>query len=51
LIRLWLRNDQLAWKTPSYLEPIWKRLYSVTPEEQRFPLDPEIRRKANGMTK
>lgn len=51
LIRLWLRNDQLAWKTPSYLEPIWKKLYSVTPEEQRFPLDPEIRRKANGMTK
>lgn len=51
LIRLWLRNDELAWKTPSYLQPIWERLYSIGPEEQRFPLDPEIRRKANGMTK
>ncbi|KAF7777585.1 hypothetical protein Agabi119p4_3657 [Agaricus bisporus var. burnettii] len=51
LIRLWLRNDELAWKTPKHLEPIWKRLYSVGPEEQRFPLDPEIRRKANGQTK
>ncbi|KAF9484930.1 Clavaminate synthase-like protein [Pholiota conissans] len=51
LIRLWLRNDELAWNTPKPLQPIWKRLYSVSPEEQRFPLEPEIRRKANGATK
>ncbi|TFK34848.1 hypothetical protein BDQ12DRAFT_737894 [Crucibulum laeve] len=51
LIRLWLRNDELAWKTPKPLERIWTRLYSIGPEEQRFPLDPEIRRKENGMTK
>ncbi|KAF8870697.1 hypothetical protein CPB84DRAFT_1906413 [Gymnopilus junonius] len=51
LIRLWLRNDQLAWKTPKPLQSIWQRLYSVGPEEQRFPLEPEIRRKASGMTK
>ncbi|KJA15947.1 hypothetical protein HYPSUDRAFT_71724 [Hypholoma sublateritium FD-334 SS-4] len=51
LIRLWLRNDELAWSTPKPLQPIWQRLYSVAPEEQRFPLDPEIRRKANGATK
>lgn len=51
LIRLWLRNDELAWKTPGPLEHIWKRLYSVGPEEQRFPLLPEIRRKENGKTK
>ena len=51
LIRLWLRNDELAWKTPKPLQPIWQRLYSVGPEEQRFPLEPEIRRKASGMTK
>jgi hypothetical protein len=51
LIRLWLRNDELAWKTPKPLQPIWQRLYSVAPEEQRFPLEPEIRRKASGMTK
>ncbi|KAF8649399.1 hypothetical protein AX16_005840 [Volvariella volvacea WC 439] len=51
LIRLWLRNDELAWKTPKELEPIWKRLYSVGPDQQRFPLEPEIRRKAGGGAK
>ncbi|KAK0474936.1 hypothetical protein IW261DRAFT_535872 [Armillaria novae-zelandiae] len=25
LIRLWLRNDELAWKTPGPLQHIWKR--------------------------
>ncbi|KAF9466244.1 hypothetical protein BDZ94DRAFT_1280914 [Collybia nuda] len=51
LIRLWLRNDDLAWKTPGPLEHIWKKLYSIPPEEQRFPLEPEIRKTAGGMTK
>ncbi|KAF5386958.1 hypothetical protein D9615_001944 [Tricholomella constricta] len=51
LIRLWLRNDELAWKTPGPLQPIWNRLYSVAPDDQRFPLEPEIRRKENGSTK
>ncbi|KAF8424962.1 hypothetical protein EV426DRAFT_75425 [Tirmania nivea] len=31
LIRLWLRNDELAWATPGPLQHIWKRLYSVAP--------------------
>jgi hypothetical protein len=51
LVRLWLRNDGLAWTTPKPLEVIWKRLYSVDPDQQRFPPNPEIRRKANGMAK
>ncbi|KAF5324901.1 hypothetical protein D9611_004179 [Ephemerocybe angulata] len=51
LVRLWLRNDELAWKTPGPLQGIWKRLYSIGPEEQRFPLEPEIRRKESGKTK
>ncbi|ETW85383.1 hypothetical protein HETIRDRAFT_457310 [Heterobasidion irregulare TC 32-1] len=51
LIRLWLRNDELAWKTPGPLEPIWKRLYSVGSDQQRFPLEPEIRTKAGGVAK
>lgn len=51
LIRLWLRNDELAWKTPEPLQHIWKRLYSVSPDDQRFPVEPEIRRKENGATK
>ncbi|KAJ7090387.1 hypothetical protein B0H15DRAFT_779193 [Mycena belliarum] len=51
LVRLWLRNDALAWKTPKPLEEIWKKLYSVPPQDQRFPLEPEIRRNATGATK
>ncbi len=51
LVRLWLRNDELAWKTPKPLEQIWKTLYSVTPEEQRFPLEPEVRKREGGGTK
>ncbi|KAJ7168375.1 hypothetical protein C8R43DRAFT_148893 [Mycena crocata] len=51
LVRLWLRNDELAWKTPKPLQETWERLYSVPPEAQRFPLEPEIRRTANGATK
>ncbi|KAK7035824.1 Clavaminate synthase-like protein [Favolaschia claudopus] len=51
LVRLWLRNDELAWKTPKPLEETWKKLYSVPPEDQRFPLEPEIRRTAGGATK
>jgi hypothetical protein len=51
LVRLWLRNDDLAWTTPKGLELNWKRLYSVDPDQQRFPLNPEMRRNANGMAK
>jgi hypothetical protein len=51
LIRLWLRNDELAWTTPKPLESTWKKLYSVEPDQQRFPLNPEIRRRADGVAK
>ncbi|KAJ7826660.1 hypothetical protein B0H13DRAFT_1736488 [Mycena leptocephala] len=51
LVRLWLRNDELAWKTPKPLVETWQKLYSVPPEVQRFPLEPEIRRMATGATK
>lgn len=47
LIRLWLRNDELAWKTPEPLQPNWRKLYSVSPDQQRFPLQPEVRKKDN----
>ncbi|KAF8586906.1 taurine catabolism dioxygenase TauD [Ramaria rubella] len=49
LIRLWLQNKELSWKTPSELVPVWNRIYSLGPEEQRFPLEPEIRVKAPGV--
>ncbi|KJA17754.1 hypothetical protein HYPSUDRAFT_191935 [Hypholoma sublateritium FD-334 SS-4] len=50
LLRLWLRNEDLAWKLPEVLEPNWQRLYyTATPDTERFPLEPENRdRKANG---
>ncbi|KAF9463720.1 hypothetical protein BDZ94DRAFT_1321661 [Collybia nuda] len=51
LIRLWLRRDDLAWKTPGPLDHIWKDIYSISPEKQRFPLEPEIRRTASGRTR
>ncbi|KAJ6497163.1 hypothetical protein C8R47DRAFT_972802 [Mycena vitilis] len=51
LVRLWLRNDELAWKTPKPLEASWQKLYSLPQEDQRFPLEPEIRRLATGATK
>ncbi|KAG6841231.1 hypothetical protein H0H93_004302, partial [Arthromyces matolae] len=41
LLRLWLRNEELAWKLPSELEDGWKRLYYTTKaDEQTFPLEP-----------
>jgi len=49
LLRLWLRNEELAWKIPEELQSNWKRLYyTATPDEQRFPLEPEIRVASKG---
>jgi hypothetical protein len=49
LLRLCLRNEELAWKLPEKLEPIWKRLYySATPDKHRFPAEPEIRAASKG---
>jgi len=44
LLRLWLRDPELAWDTPEPLQELWDRLYKdVTEEEQVFPLEPKIR--------
>ncbi|KAK7420850.1 hypothetical protein QQZ08_010251 [Neonectria magnoliae] len=44
LVRLWLRDPELAWKTPEALQPRWDNLYEgVTPEKTVFPLEPAIR--------
>ncbi|PPQ82715.1 hypothetical protein CVT26_001034, partial [Gymnopilus dilepis] len=49
LLRLWLRNEELAWKLPHQLEPTWKKLYySATPDSERFPPEPEIRNASKG---
>jgi hypothetical protein len=44
LLRLWLRDPELAWETPAALKERWDGLYGdVTEEEQVFPLQPRIR--------
>ncbi|KAF8636290.1 hypothetical protein AX17_003657 [Amanita inopinata Kibby_2008] len=49
LLRLWLRNEEMAWKTPKELEESWERLYyTVKPEEQQFALEPTIRAASKG---
>ncbi|KAG6839151.1 hypothetical protein C0991_005406 [Blastosporella zonata] len=52
LLRLWLRNEELAWQTPEELESYWKRLYyTTTPDEQTFPLEAEVRKESKGGVK
>jgi hypothetical protein len=52
LIRLWLRDPEHAWPTPSVLSERWSQLYDgVTPENQVFPLEPRIRSSGRGSTK
>ncbi|KAI1344191.1 TfdA family taurine catabolism dioxygenase TauD [Xylariaceae sp. FL0016] len=44
LMRLWLRDPELAWQTPEVLQWRWDELYGgVTPESSVFPLEPFIR--------
>ncbi|KZP03183.1 Clavaminate synthase-like protein [Athelia psychrophila] len=52
LVRLWLRNEELAWTIPAYLDPNWQRLYySLDAEKQTFALEPEIRNGSKGGAK
>ncbi|KAG6855850.1 hypothetical protein H0H87_010002 [Tephrocybe sp. NHM501043] len=49
LLRLWLRNEDLAWKIPPELEHNWKKLYYTTPhDEQVFPLEAAVDKGAKG---
>uniref|UniRef100_A0A8H7Y691 TauD/TfdA-like domain-containing protein n=1 Tax=Psilocybe cubensis TaxID=181762 RepID=A0A8H7Y691_PSICU len=49
LLRLWPRNEELAWKIPDELQHVWKRLYeTATPDNEQFPLEPEILKKTKG---
>jgi hypothetical protein len=44
LVRLWLRDPELAWKTPEGLKARWEGIYGgVTPEKEVFPLEPFVR--------
>ncbi|EGX89135.1 taurine catabolism dioxygenase [Cordyceps militaris CM01] len=49
LVRLWLRDEELAWKTPQPLQRLWDRVYKdVTPENQVLPLEPFVRTPSSG---
>lgn len=44
LVRLWLRDPDNAWKTPSELKSRWDKVYhGVNEDNQVFPLEPYIR--------
>jgi hypothetical protein len=44
LVRLWLRDPEYAWKTPSELKSRWDKVYDgVKEDNQVFPLEPYIR--------
>lgn len=46
LLRLWLRDPENAWETPEPLRERWDIVYgNVTPEEQVFPLEPQVQKK------
>ena len=49
LVRLWLRDPELAWETPDALQGKWEKVYGgVTAENQVFPLEPYIRSQSSG---
>lgn len=49
LLRLWLRDEELAWSIPEALNETWRRLYYSTPiEKQTFPFEAEIRKGSKG---
>ncbi|KAI0152987.1 TfdA family taurine catabolism dioxygenase TauD [Xylariaceae sp. FL1272] len=48
LLRLWLRDPENAWTTPSHLRPRWAQIYDgITPENEVFPLEPFVRSAGN----
>ncbi|CAH0051838.1 unnamed protein product [Clonostachys solani] len=52
LVRLWLRDEELAWKTPAPLQDRWDKVYKgVTAENQVFPLEATIRSASKGTQK
>ncbi|QKX63827.1 uncharacterized protein TRUGW13939_10998 [Talaromyces rugulosus] len=49
LVRLWLRDEENAWPTPTRLNELWTRVYEgVDAENQYFPTEPRIRTSSDG---
>ncbi|EXJ68661.1 uncharacterized protein A1O5_08455 [Cladophialophora psammophila CBS 110553] len=52
LVRLWLRDPEYCWETPSALTSKWAQLYhGVATDRQVFPLEPYVRSASNGSLK
>ncbi|CAG8973895.1 hypothetical protein HYALB_00003673 [Hymenoscyphus albidus] len=48
LMRLWLRDPENDWPTPSLLQHRWDKLYKhLNPEKSVLPLEPFIRSAGN----
>ncbi|KAG6863797.1 hypothetical protein C0991_003163, partial [Blastosporella zonata] len=43
LLRFWLRNEELGWKIPEPLLPLWEKTFDVTRDAQTFAVEPVIR--------
>ena len=50
LLRLWLRNEDFAWKLPKSLQTLLETIYDVKSEDQTFALEPEVREQSKGKT-
>ncbi|KAK2591712.1 hypothetical protein QQS21_010597 [Conoideocrella luteorostrata] len=49
LIRMWLRDPDLAWPTPEALIKGWTRIYdNIRPDKSVFPLEPFMREPSSG---
>ncbi|KAF9523082.1 taurine catabolism dioxygenase TauD [Crepidotus variabilis] len=48
LLRLWLRNEELAWKLPDALKPLWIERFAVEPRNQTFAIEPVVRNEVQG---
>ena len=52
LVRLWLRDPEYAWATPSDFQARWDGLYKgVSPDKTVFPLEPYLRSASKGTAK
>ncbi|KAI9805763.1 MAG: hypothetical protein M1833_005256 [Piccolia ochrophora] len=45
LVRLWLHNEERAWKVPVALRPDWEYTFSNAGREEQWPLEPIVDRK------
>jgi hypothetical protein len=48
LLRLWLRDPENAWETPTELAHRWEAVYGgISSDAEVFPLEPYVRSESN----